>query len=265
MKDPLPFCFLVLLLLISPCVATYDGPLYDNSAYTECKTVAESPLYKGGIIKGQALSIAHGLNISGSVVHFPAFVLHNLTANCKYCFSSWVKISGANSTLIKASLTTDNTTYQCVGTVIAKHGCWSFLKGGFVLDSPSHLALLFFQNPDGRDINITIASASLQPFTDEQWRANQQYKINTERKRAVMLHVLDVNGNGLPGAEIEVMQVSKDFLFGSAIAKTILGNLPYQNWFVERFNAAVFEDELKWYSTEPQQGHVNYTIPDEML
>ncbi|CAL5402266.1 unnamed protein product [Camellia sinensis] len=201
----------------------FNGPLYDYSAYTECKTVAESPLYKGGIIKGQAPSIAHGLNISG-----------------------WVKISGANSTLIKASLTTDNTTFQCVGTVVAKHRCWSFLK-------------------DRRDINITIASASLQPFTDEQWRANQQYKINTERKRAVMLHVSDVNGNGLPGAEIEVMQVSKDFPFGSSIAKTILGNLPYQNWFVERFNAAVFEDELKWYSTEPQQGHVNYTIPDEML
>lgn len=34
---------------------------------------------------------------------------------------------------------------------------------------------------------------------------------------------------------------------------------------MERFNAAVFEDELKWYSTEPQPGEVNYTIPDQML
>ncbi|KAJ6310836.1 hypothetical protein OIU76_015534 [Salix suchowensis] len=42
--------------------------------------------------------------------------------------------------------------------------------------------------------------------------------------------------------------ISKDFPFGSAIASTILENLPYQNWFVERFNAAVFENELKFAS-----------------
>lgn len=38
-----------------------------------------------------------------------------------------------------------------------------------------------------------------------------------------------------------------------------------QNWFIKRFNAAVFENELKWYATEPEQGKVNYTIPDQML
>ena len=39
----------------------------------------------------------------------------------------------------------------------------------------------------------------------------------------------------------------------------------FQNWFAKRFNAAVFENELKWYSTEPDQGQVNYTIADNML
>lgn len=34
---------------------------------------------------------------------------------------------------------------------------------------------------------------------------------------------------------------------------------------MERFNAAVFENELKWASTEPVQGKVNYTVPDQML
>lgn len=32
---------------------------------------------------------------------------------------------------------------------------------------------------DDRDINVEIASASLQPFTDQQWRINQDYIINT--------------------------------------------------------------------------------------
>lgn len=69
----------------------------------------------------------------------------------------------------------------------------------------------------------------------------------------------------LQGASVRVEQISKDFPIGSAIAKTILGNTPYQNWFVKRFNAAVFENELKWYATEPHQGRINYTISDQML
>lgn len=39
----------------------------------------------------------------------------------------------------------------------------------------------------------------------------------------------------------------------------------FQNWFAKRFNAAVFENELKWYATEPEQGKVNYTISDQMV
>lgn len=42
------------------------------------------------------------------------------------------------------------------------------------------------------------------------------------------VHVSDMQGKRLQGAAIDVEQVSKDFPFGSAIAKTILGNLPYQ-------------------------------------
>ncbi|CAN0846048.1 Endo-1,4-beta-xylanase 5-like, partial [Linum grandiflorum] len=38
-----------------------------------------------------------------------------------------------------------------------------------------------------------------------------------------------------------------------------------QKWYLERFNAAVFENELKWYATEPKQGHLNYTVPDKMM
>lgn len=59
--------------------------------------------------------------------------------------SGWVKINGADSAAIKASLTTDNSTFKCMGTVMAKRGCWSFLKGGFVLDSSLTSALIYFQ------------------------------------------------------------------------------------------------------------------------
>ncbi|KAF9622772.1 hypothetical protein IFM89_034007 [Coptis chinensis] len=264
-----------------------DGPLYDSSAYTECKKDPESPLYKGGILENHIPPVNHSLDNAGTGVYSPAFVLSNLTQGTKYCFSSyvpvltlflflaiiiydfatWVQIKGAESAQIRASLSTEhkNSTYKCIGTVIARSGCWSFLKGGFVLNSSSNTSLLFFQNADEGLVDISIASSSLQPFTDEQWSKNQEYKINTERKRAVTLHVSDTQGNIVEGAQISVQQISKEFPFGSAIAKTIIGNLPYQDWFVKRFNAAVFENELKWYATEPEQGKINYTIADQML
>ena len=39
----------------------------------------------------------------------------------------------------------------------------------------------------------------------------------------------------------------------------------FQNWFAMRFNAAIFENELKWYAIEPDQGQVNYIIADNIL
>ncbi|KAL6211948.1 hypothetical protein ACLB2K_017171 [Fragaria x ananassa] len=241
-----------------------DGPLYDSTAYTECKRQPEKPLYGGGIIVNDEPSAV--VDRDKGDVYSPAFLLKNLTENGTiYSFSSWVKLRSAGSALIQASLKAEDETYSCIGTVLAKQGCWSFLKGGFVLDSPSNLSILFFQDTDGRDVSPAIASASLQPFSVQQWNTYQQYMINTKRKRAVMVHVSNEQGKGLQGAAITVEQISKDFPFGSAISKTILGNLPYQNWFGERFNAAVFENELKWYATEPQQGNVTYIIADQML
>ncbi|KAK3028677.1 hypothetical protein RJ639_037857 [Escallonia herrerae] len=218
---------------------------------------------------------------------------------CLWNSIGWVRINGTDSSaLIRATLMTELMTLNCIGTVLAKQGCWSFLKGGFVLTSPSNLSVLYFQyenelidlllqHSDDTEINIAVTSASLQPFSEQQWRFNQQYSINTvsttttyickkavikykltlvqKRKRAVTIHVSDRQGGRLQGAAVTVEQVSRDFPFGSAIAKTILGNLPYQNWFVKRFNAAVFENELKWYATEPKPGQINYTFADQML
>ncbi|CAA3026062.1 NUCLEAR FUSION DEFECTIVE 4-like [Olea europaea subsp. europaea] len=256
---------LVFVVMAIACIIGFDGPLYDSSAYTQCKLHPEEPLYNGGILKDQVPNFLQSILDNGDQVSYPTFLLQNLTEGNRYCFSVWIKIKNADSALVRASLVMEETNLSCIGTVIAKQGCWSFLKGGFVLTSSSRLSKLNLQDSAGRDYNIEIASASLQPFTKEQWGLNQQTKIYKERKRAVIIHVSDRNGAKLQGAEITVEQVSKDFPFGSAIAKTIIGNSHYQKWFTERFNAAVFENELKWDATEPKPGQVNYTIPDQML
>ncbi|XP_010531544.1 PREDICTED: uncharacterized protein LOC104807819 [Tarenaya hassleriana] len=261
-------CFFWVLFLLFPLAASYEGPFYDSTAYTECKLEPERALYNGGILKDEA----YGVALVEGAHYTPAFLLQNLTQHIIYCFSIWVKMEGGGSSAgaaqhVRAMLRTDDETFDCIGSVSARRGCWSFLKGGFVLHSPSNLSILFFQTSkeNSSSTQIGVARASLQPFTQEQWQTNQQYIINTVRKRAVTVHVADEKGDILRGAQVTVEQISKDFLIGSAIAKTILGNIPYQKWFVERFDATVFENELKWYATEPEEGKINYTIADEMM
>ncbi|KAF8045454.1 hypothetical protein N665_4900s0002 [Sinapis alba] len=257
---------LTAFLLVS---SSNDEPFYDSTAYTECRAEPEKPLYSGGMLKDEEASVSGGDTLrSVGARYTPAYILHNLTQNTIYCFSIWVKIEAgsASAARVRAKLRSDNATLNCVGSVSAKQGCWSFLKGGFLLDSPSQLSILFFEtsNDDGKT-QLEVASASLQPFTQEQWKNNQDYFINTARKRAVTIHVAGESGESVEGAVVNVEQISKDFPIGSAISKTILGNIPYQEWFVKRFDATVFENELKWYATEPHQGKLNYTFADQMM
>ncbi|CAN1771228.1 Endo-1,4-beta-xylanase 5-like [Linum perenne] len=248
------------LLLCFSLASAFDGPVYDHTAYTECQRKPEQPLYDGGILKHQ---LQVQWNDGGDL--FPAFALNNLTQGSFYSFSVWVKVKTAKPTTVTARLKTGNTTYGCIGSVLAKKKCWSFLKGGFVHEEPSISAILYLQSPSQKDLEVYIKHGSLQPFTLQEWTANQQNIIETQRRRAVTVHVSDSEGNTLQGASIKVQQLSKDFPFGSAISKTILDNQAYQKWYLERFNAAVFENELKWYATEPKQGQLNYTVPDKMM
>ncbi|EPS72309.1 hypothetical protein M569_02449, partial [Genlisea aurea] len=240
--------------------SSYGGLLYDSTAYTECQNQPEEPLYGGGILRNRYPNVQQQQKLS--------FPIDNLEAGTKYCFSAWVKIRNVDSDLIRATIITEDegeTSLQCVGTVIANEGCWSFLKGGFVSSSSYNSSELYLASSSRRNMSIEIASYSLQPFTEEEWRLNQEAKINQIRKRAVTIHVSDHNGVAIEGASVKVKQVYKDFPFGSAIAESIIGNSRYQKWFVDRFNAAVFENELKWQATEYIQGELNYTIPDLMM
>lgn len=45
----------------------------------------------------------------------------------------------------------------------------------------------------------------------------------------------------------------------------ILESKAYQEWFRSRFPVTTFTNEMKWYSTEKQQGQENYTIADAMV
>ncbi|PHT70375.1 hypothetical protein T459_25479 [Capsicum annuum] len=230
------------------------GPAYDPSAWTECQAEPEAPLYNGGILTNKFPVYKPVKDINGDMVYSPTLSLENLSPGSIYSFSSWVRVKNLDSALVTTTLKLDTAYSKCIGSVIAKKGCWSFLKGGFLWDSPSNSSQIDFQS-----------SEQTKSYNYVKFGQTENLVVFQERKRAVMIHVVDKNGFIVTGAAVKVNQISTDFPFGTVISRTILENLPYQKWFLERFKTTVFENELKWFKTEPLPGQLNYTVVDQMM
>lgn len=81
----------------------------------------------------------------------------------------------------------------------------------------------------------------------------------------MLVQAVDEQGHPLPNASISIAMKRLGFPFGSAINSYILNNSAYQNWFTSRFTVTTFANEMKWYSTEYEQGKENYSVADDML
>ncbi|CAA2967305.1 endo-1,4-beta-xylanase-like [Olea europaea subsp. europaea] len=85
------------------------------------------------------------------------------------------------------------------------------------------------------------------------------------RKRQVKFQVVDSQGLPFENGKISVKQIQQTFPFGNAVSKFILENKAYQELFLSGFKYSVFDNEMKWYSTEKGSGKVNYSESDTML
>ncbi|TXG64104.1 hypothetical protein EZV62_011098 [Acer yangbiense] len=178
-----------------------------------------------------------------------------------YTFSAWIQVSKGVAA-VSAVFETRNG-FKHAGAIVAKANCWSMLKGGLTVDA-SGPAELYFESKN-TSVEIWVDSLSLQPFTQEEWSSHQQQSINKVRKTNVRIQALDKQGNPLRNATIFIEQKSPSFPFGCAMNKNILNNPAYQNWFTSRFKVTTFENEMKWYSTEPSPGREDYSVPDAMI
>ncbi|KAK4431124.1 Endo-1,4-beta-xylanase 5 [Sesamum alatum] len=138
------------------------------------------------------------------------------------------------------------------------------LKGGLVVNASGPVELYF---ESGNFLTeIWVDSISLQPFTCEEWNSHQEKSIQKVRKGKVKFRAIDEQGRPISNATISIKQIRPDFPFGCAINNFILEHPAYEKWFTSRFKYTVFENELKWTTTEPyQRGYVNYTLPDSLL
>lgn len=78
-------------------------------------------------------------------------------------------------------------------------------------------------------------------------------------------HVVNKLGKPVERVEISVEQIKTQFPIGCGSAATILTTPKYQEWFTSRFALTTFDNEMKWYYTEPEQGHEDYSVADSML
>ncbi|KAF3668370.1 putative transcription factor bHLH84-like [Capsicum annuum] len=152
-----------------------------------------------------------------------------LEKDINYVVSGWLQVSHGDDANV-AVIFKPQSGFQHAAWGIAKSGCWSMFKGGLVVNA-SGPAQLYFEI----------------------------------RKNKVAIQVVDAQGKPLPNATISLVQRRANFPFGVAINKNILNDSAYQNWFFSRFKYTVFEDEMKWYSTEVTQGKVDYSTSDAMV
>ncbi|VFQ95968.1 unnamed protein product [Cuscuta campestris] len=179
-----------------------------------------------------------------------------------YTVSGWIQISDDTKSDVSVLLKTPSG-YEYVAWVIARSGCWSMFKGGFVSNDSATFELYFQSN--NTQTEIWGDSISVKEFTPEQWTAHQVKSIEKVRKSKVSIQIVDSEGNPLPNATVAVVSGRPNFPLGCAINNNILNNNAYQAWFFSRFKYTVFENEMKWYSTEPSQGREDYSVSDAML
>ncbi|XP_065871864.1 endo-1,4-beta-xylanase 5-like [Euphorbia lathyris] len=282
MVQHLPLWLTITVFLLGNIYA--NALSYDYSASIECLKSPQKPQYNGGIIANPELNdgsegwssfgyakIEHReLNGNKFIVAHSRSNPHGsvsqsvyLDKNKIYTFSAWIQVSeGSNNVPVTATFKTKNG-YKNAGAIVAQSNCWSMLKGGLTVDT-SGLADLYFQS-NNTAVEIWVDSISLQPCSQKQWKSHQDQSIEKNRKAKVRIQAVDNQGNPLPHANISIIQKKVNFPFGCAINKNILNNPAYQAWFTSRFTVTVFENELKWYSTEYSRGKIDYSVSDALV
>ncbi|TKV97611.1 hypothetical protein SEVIR_9G505900v4 [Setaria viridis] len=255
---------------------------YDYSASIECLPEPLEPQYGGGIVRNADFnaglrgwspfgysSIAESKSAAGNGF---AVALNRtrpyqsvsqkvyLQGDTHYTLSAWLQV-GDGSADVRAVVKTVGD-FVHAGGVVAKAGCWSMLKGGLTAASAGPAELYFESNAT---VDLWVDSVSLNPFSKVEWEAHRAESVVSARKKTVRLQATDSAGKPLAGAAVSLDAVRTSFPLGAAMSSHILTNSAYQAWFASRFAVATFENEMKWYSTEPAPGREDYTVPDAMM
>jgi GH35 family endo-1,4-beta-xylanase len=97
------------------------------------------------------------------------------------------------------------------------------------------------------------------------WKSDANARIEQIRKRNAEITVVDVNGQPVPGINVQISQIKHRFAFGTCIAYGALtgsSQANYRNFILDHYEWAVCENEMKWSSNESTRDVWNYTQAD---
>lgn len=114
-------------------------------------------------------------------------------------------------------------------------------------------------------LTVTVVTTPVAYGQEDAWREQANESIRKIRQREVRIRVTDEHRAPIADADVQVSQKTMAFPFGAALSPAVLNDANYQAFFLSHFNWAVFENEMKWYSTERARGREDYTRCDAMV
>jgi endo-1,4-beta-xylanase len=196
-------------------------------------------------------------------------ILGRLTAGKTYRFCAWVKLLNAASDHAGITIVqTDDagTNYYGAGSATVYRDCWTLLTGTFTLTVKGTLTRLdmYIEGPQP-GVSFYADDLCVEQIAD--WRDVVAARTEQNRKRDASITILSPKGLPVAGAAVHVQQTKHDFAFGSCINYHLFDSSRpnrYGDFFASHFEWAVCENESKWYSNEPTQGHVTYDMADRI-
>ncbi len=112
---------------------------------------------------------------------------------------------------------------------------------------------------------VLILCGNLFSQLDPNFISQTDAKINEVRTGKAVLN-LTRNGEALSDVSFKIQQIKHHFGFGAAIGYDFLVNTPgYAESFLKFFEWAVFENDMKWPSTDPTPNGPDYSKPDSLI
>eukprot|EP00252_Welwitschia_mirabilis_P019005 TRINITY_DN4286_c0_g2_i2.p1 TRINITY_DN4286_c0_g2~~TRINITY_DN4286_c0_g2_i2.p1 ORF type:complete len:888 (-),score=118.99 TRINITY_DN4286_c0_g2_i2:276-2939(-) len=181
-----------------------------------------------------------------------------------YQVSAWVRVSSVRNGAqnVNVAISVDNQ-WNNGGEVEADEHVWKEVMGSIRLEKKPSNVMIYVQGPSP---GVDLMVAGLQVFAVDREARFLYLKEQTEKLRMRDV-ILKISGSKLLKwcLPIKIIQINRSFPLGSCINRSSIDNDDYAAFFVEHFNWAVFENELKWTWTEPQKGQYNYRDADELL
>ncbi|WCJ35619.1 glycosyl hydrolase family 10 protein / carbohydrate-binding domain-containing protein [Euphorbia peplus] len=182
-----------------------------------------------------------------------------------YQVSAWVRI-GAGATgpqMLNVAIGMDS---QWVngGQIESNDDKWHEIGGSFRIEKQPSNAMVYVQGP-ASGVDFMVAGLHIFPVNRKARFSYLKKQTDKIRKRDIILKFSGAGSSNVLGSSVKVAQTKNSFPLGSCITRTSIDNEEFTKFFIENFNWAVFENEMKWSWTEPQQGKVNYKQADELV